>query len=95
MAEPVALLWTDANGPWLPLSPAVSSAIPELYALAAYKPEQRNGPDKADFPWFWGWDERTQDFPGGKAFDGNRWNNLHYSNAIKQTARDRKKGTQP
>jgi hypothetical protein len=46
--------------------------------------------DKADFPWFWGWDEKTPDFPGNKTFDGNRWNDLHYTNAAKQAARERK-----
>lgn len=43
--------------------------------------------DKADYPWFWGWDETTQDFTGGKTFDGNRWNDLHYTVAAKQAAR--------
>lgn len=47
---------------------------------------------KEDFPWFWGWDEKTQDFPGGKTFDGNRWNDLHYTNAHKQSARTRRGG---
>jgi N-6 DNA Methylase len=46
--------------------------------------------DKDDNPWFWGWDETTSDFAGGRSFDGNRWNALHYSNAIKQAARNRK-----
>ena len=47
-----------------------------------------------DFPWFWGCpgeasaDERT-DFAGGAAFDGSRWNDLHYTNAAKQAARER------
>ncbi|PKO87721.1 MAG: SAM-dependent methyltransferase [Betaproteobacteria bacterium HGW-Betaproteobacteria-10] len=45
--------------------------------------------EKADFPWFWGWDETTADFVGGLAFDGNRWTNLHYSRTVKQAARDR------
>jgi len=45
--------------------------------------------DKADYPWFWGWDESTADFAGGAEFDGNRWNDLHYSRATKQSARDR------
>ncbi len=40
-----------------------------------------------EYPWFWGWDEVTQDFKGGKEFDGNRWNDLHYSVAPKQAAR--------
>jgi hypothetical protein len=43
---------------------------------------------KADYPWFWAWDETTQDFAGGKTFDGNRWNDCHYTNAKKQAARD-------
>jgi hypothetical protein len=45
--------------------------------------------DKVDYPWFWGWDEATADFASGAAFDGNRWNDLHYSRAVKQAARDR------
>jgi hypothetical protein len=44
---------------------------------------------KEDFPWFWTWDERTEDFPGGAQFDGNRWNDLHYTTAAKQAARER------
>jgi len=54
--------------------------------------------DKADYPWFWGWDEATADFAGGATFDGNRWNDLHYSRAVKQAARDRfraRSGEQP
>lgn len=45
--------------------------------------------DKADYPWFWGWEESSADFAGGAEFDGNRWNDLHYSRAVKQSARDR------
>ena len=45
--------------------------------------------EKDNFPWFWSWDEETQDFTGGKTFDGNRWNGLHYSVAAKQAARER------
>jgi hypothetical protein len=45
--------------------------------------------DKADYPWFWGWDEFISDFVGGAEFDGNRWNDLHYSRATKQPACDR------
>ena len=47
---------------------------------------------RADFPWFWncpgdgGNAERT-DFPGGPAFDGNRWNDLHYTLRAKRDAR--------
>ncbi|RIK67119.1 MAG: restriction endonuclease subunit M [Planctomycetota bacterium] len=48
---------------------------------------------KADFPWFWGCDPEKhaahrKDFAGGDKFDGNRWNDLHYTNAFKQAARD-------
>jgi hypothetical protein len=43
---------------------------------------------KAAFPWFWGWDEQTQDFTGaGKEPDGNRCNDCHYSNDFKRRAR--------
>jgi hypothetical protein len=27
---------------------------------------------KAEYPWFWGWDGKTEDFVGGKEFDGVR-----------------------
>lgn len=47
--------------------------------------------EKADYPWFWGWDEQTPDFKGGSAFDGNRWNDLHYTRAVKLAARGRAK----
>ena len=43
---------------------------------------------KEDFPWFWGWDEVTQDFAGGNSFDGNRWNKLHYTNKVRRAARE-------
>lgn len=43
---------------------------------------------KDEYPWFWGWDEKTEDFAGGKTFDGNRWNDCHYTNKFKQAARD-------
>lgn len=53
-------------------------------------------PDRAkdEYPWFWGWDEKIQDFLGGDNFDGNRWNNLHYTNRAKQVARDAHKEEQ-
>jgi hypothetical protein len=45
--------------------------------------------DKQEFPWFWGWDEEKQDFAGvGTEPDGNRWNDCHYTNAIKRKARE-------
>jgi hypothetical protein len=58
------------------------------------KPDRGKEPkrDKADYPWCWTWDGRTQDFSGGAEFDGNRWNGLHYTNAFKTAARARKGG---
>jgi hypothetical protein len=44
--------------------------------------------DKKEFPWFWGWDENSQDFAGiGKEPDGNRWNDCHCTNDFKREAR--------
>jgi hypothetical protein len=51
--------------------------------------------EKADYPWFWGWDLEAQNFMGGSTFDGNRWNDLHYSRAVKLTARERAKTGKP
>ena len=51
---------------------------------------------REDYPWFWTCPgdgpraERTN-FPGGSRFDGNRWNDLHYTNATKSAARERKR----
>lgn len=42
---------------------------------------------REDFPWFWGCDEQVTDFAGTNAFDGNRWNDLHYTRAFKEAAR--------
>jgi hypothetical protein len=47
---------------------------------------QRN---KGDFPWLWTWDEKIEDFKGGTKFDGNRWNDCHYTNKAKSEARER------
>lgn len=47
---------------------------------------------REESPWFWGWDERATDFQGAKTFDGNRWNDLHYTRAFKEAVRDRRKG---
>lgn len=44
---------------------------------------------KEEYPWFWGWDQETEeDFAGGRTFDGNRWNDLHYTNAFKRASRE-------
>jgi hypothetical protein len=42
---------------------------------------------KAEYPWFWRWDEKAEDFMGGNEFDGNRWNACHYTNEAKGTKR--------
>lgn len=47
---------------------------------------------RKDFPWFWscpgtGSEAERTDFRGGSNFDGNRWNDLHYTRAVKEAAR--------
>ena len=44
VAAPVALLWTDADGQWLPLIPLLAKALPQLYVLGPYHSEERSGP---------------------------------------------------
>jgi hypothetical protein len=44
VAEPVAILWTDADGQWRPLIPALQVALPQLYLLGDYNPAARMGP---------------------------------------------------
>ena len=53
---------------------------------------------KAEYPWFWSCvgdgsiEDRTDYVAEGAGltqFDGNRWNDLHYSNTCKQVARER------
>jgi hypothetical protein len=49
-----------------------------------------------DYPWLWGWDENKDDptdFAGGDTFTGDRWNDLHYTNAFRQRARDLKQAS--
>ena len=47
---------------------------------------------RKDFPWFWscpgtGSEAERTDFRGNSDFDGNRWNDLHYTRAVKEAAR--------
>jgi hypothetical protein len=46
--------------------------------------------EEEDFPWFWAedGDVATTDFAGGPDFKGRRYNDLHYTRAFKQRARD-------
>ena len=51
---------------------------------------------REEYPWFWncpgdGPRAGCTDFLGGAGFDGNRWNDLHYTNAMKSVARERKR----
>jgi len=63
--------------------------------LLRHKPNIKWGKDRgkepqrepSEHPWFWSWDERTVDFTGGNAFDGARWNDLHYTLEAKRAAR--------
>jgi len=43
-AEPVALLWTDADGQWQPLLARLCAALPHVFTLGAYRPAERMGP---------------------------------------------------
>ena len=54
-----------------------------------WKKDRGTEPDrpKSQFPWFWTWDGTTQDFTGGKEFDGVRHNDLHYPRKAKEAAR--------
>jgi hypothetical protein len=54
--------------------------------------DRGNDPERPreDFPWSWGWDESSEDFPGRPDFDGSRWNDLHYTRAFKLAARKRR-----
>lgn len=44
VADPVALLWTDADGQWRPLLPALQKACAHVYVLGAYDAGERAGP---------------------------------------------------
>jgi hypothetical protein len=49
---------------------------------------------KADFPWFWSCDPDSSpahatDFAGGRECTGERWNDLHYTLAVKTAAKAR------
>ena len=61
------------------------------------EPKEPRSP--GDFPWFWGCPgggseaERTDFRAAADAeFDGNRWNDLHYTGEAKKAAKDRAEG---
>jgi hypothetical protein len=82
--------------PWLTATPYQSGrrdgCILRITPKIKYGKDRGKEPrcKKEDFPWFWTWDEKTDDFAGGAEFDGARWNDPHYSLSTKQKARDRK-----
>jgi hypothetical protein len=41
---------------------------------------------KEEYPWFWGWDEKSTDFTGGNGFKGERFNDCHYTLEFKHHA---------
>ena len=58
--------------------------------------EERELRPRDDYPWFWGCRgggtlTERRNFLGGTDFDGNRWNDLHYTRAFKRAARARKR----
>lgn len=43
-AAPIAILWTDEKREWEGVLPKIKEALPELYSLGPYVPEERSGP---------------------------------------------------
>ncbi|WP_155987620.1 hypothetical protein [Pseudacidobacterium ailaaui] len=85
--------------PWLQTSLAPVTKPKKGACILRVTPKINYGKDrgkephrsKEDFPWFWSWDEHSDDFMGGDALDGARWNDLHYSLKTKKQARERKR----
>jgi hypothetical protein len=43
-SAPAAVLWTDADGQWLPLIPQLRAVLPTFFTLGPYDPPARTGP---------------------------------------------------
>ena len=43
-SAPVAILWTDERREWESVLPKIKEALPELFSLGAYAPDDRSGP---------------------------------------------------
>lgn len=43
-AAPVAILWTDEKREWEAVLPRIKEALPELFSLGSYAPDDRSGP---------------------------------------------------
>jgi hypothetical protein len=86
--------------PWLTATP--HQAGRRDGCILRVTPKIRYGKDRGKeplrkkeyFPWFWTWDEKTDDFGGGAEFDGARWNDPHYSLQAKIKARNQKQEEQ-
>jgi hypothetical protein len=85
--------------PWLTTTFASSTPSKKDACILRITPKINYGKDrgkephcpKDELPWFWTWDEQTDNFEGGKDFDGARWSDLHYSPDVKKKARELKK----
>jgi len=44
VAEPIALLWTDTDGQWRPLIPALRNLLPQIYVFGSYDSANHVGP---------------------------------------------------
>lgn len=44
VSEPTALIWTDSDGQWRPMLPALRAVLPYLYNLGVYEPKSHSGP---------------------------------------------------
>jgi hypothetical protein len=78
------------DGVRMNIRPFATAGILRKRVKIKWEKDRGNEPlrDKKDFPWFWGWDEKQQDFWGvGDAPDGNRWNDCHYTNEFKRRAK--------
>jgi len=43
-SAPIAILWTDERREWEAVLPKIKDALPELFSLGAYVPDERSGP---------------------------------------------------
>ncbi len=88
--------------PWLTAALAPSTKPKKGDCILRLTPRINYGKDrgkeshraKENFPWFWSWDGRTEDFRGGDEYDGARWNDLHYSLDVKKKARERQEAVE-
>ena len=77
------------DGVRINIRPFVSADILRKRVKIKWEKDRGKEPvrDKKEFPWFWGWDEQKHDFAGGRDFDGNRWNDCHYTTEFKKKRR--------